>query len=51
MHIGFAMKLSFIVLVCVSLTLVSGVFFLAVWEIPAPVSSIERDISDEKRQQ
>jgi hypothetical protein len=44
------MKLSVIVLICVSLTLIGGVFFLAFWEIPAPVSSIERDISDDKRQ-
>ena len=44
-----AMKSALMVLILISLTLLSGIIFLAMWDIPAPVTSIERDISNEKR--
>jgi hypothetical protein len=43
------MKSALMVLILISLTLLGGLIFLAVWDIPAPVTSIERDISNEKR--
>ena len=44
-----AMKSALMVLILISLTLLGGIIFLAMWDIPAPVTSIERDISNEKR--
>jgi|TARA_B110000467_G_scaffold162007_1_gene184237 hypothetical protein len=48
---GWGMKLSLIVLFFVSLILIGGLIFLAVWDIPAPVSTIEREISDANHSQ
>ena len=44
-----AMKSALMVLILISLTLLGGIIFLAMWDIPAPVTSIEKDISNEKR--
>jgi len=41
-------KFSKLILVLVIATLVGGGVFLATWEIPAPVTKVERVLSDDR---